>query len=62
MNIPRAAMARGGRMRAARARERLLKQIEGKTPQEIFRIGYLRGLQSKYRETARWKRSEEPAQ
>ena len=53
MNLSRDAMSRGGKMRASRARARLMLTIQHLTPLEAFRVGYVRGLQSKWRQTRR---------
>ena len=53
MNLSRDAMSRGGKMRASRARARLMLTIQHLTPLEAFRVGYVRGLQSKWRQTCR---------
>ncbi|SRR5581483_9622430 len=46
----KSANSRGGRMRAHRARMALLVRIQGKTPLEAFRMGYVRGLQASHRQ------------
>lgn len=39
---------------SGRARQRrLLARLDGLTPRQIFRLGYVRGLQSKYRQLAK---------
>src|SRR4051812_18507547 len=51
----REAQSRGGKMRAHRARVALLERVKSLTPVEAFRIGYVRGLESKWRQTKRRK-------
>jgi len=55
MNIPREAMSRGGKNRAAMLRRQVLARLVGLTPIEAFRLGYVRGLQSKHRQITRLK-------
>jgi len=45
------ARSRGGKTRAQRARRRLMQRIAGMSAIEAFRVGYVRGLQSKWRKT-----------
>lgn len=45
------AQSRGGKTRARRARLALMRQIRHLGPVEAFRMGYVRGLQSKWRQT-----------
>lgn len=52
-NITREASRRGGLTRARRIRERLVHNVGMLTPLEAFRLGYVRGLQSKLRQIRR---------
>ena len=52
-NLYREAQSRGGKTRAHRARLALIQRVQGLSPVEAFRVGYLRGLGSKHRQLAR---------
>lgn len=43
--------ARGGRMQGRLQRFRLIRLVVNLTPLQAFRLGYVRGLQSKWRKT-----------
>jgi hypothetical protein len=45
------AQSRGGKMRASRMRTALMVKVGHLGPVEAFRLGYARGLQSKWRQT-----------
>lgn len=49
----REAQSRGGKMRAHRARLALIARVAHLTPVEAFRLGYVRGLESKHRQLRR---------
>lgn len=49
-NLSREYQSRGGKVRASRARARLMLTISTLTPLEAFRLGYSRGLGSKHRQ------------
>lgn len=55
MNIPREAMSRGGKVRASRARTRLIQRVAHLTPVEAFRLGYRTGLSSKTLQLKKWR-------
>lgn len=51
-----ATLRRGGLVAGSRARTRLIAEVGHLTPLVAFRLGYLRGLQSKYRKTKQLQR------
>lgn len=48
-NIRHADAARGGRTTALRRRQQLKARLDGMRPVDIFRLGYARGLNAKWR-------------
>lgn len=46
------ASQKGGKERGRRARLKIMERVKGMTPVEAFRLGYVRGLQSKHRQLA----------
>lgn len=57
MNLNREAQSRGGKMRAHRMRVALMEKLKDMTLADAFRLGYARGLQSKWRQTRRIRRA-----